>query len=1095
MMNYTPEQQQAIETIGCHVCVVAGAGTGKTHVLVDRILRLLENETATLDEIVAITFTRKAASEMRSRLREACRKRANPDDAAAMTFWRTTEQQVETARITTIDSFCAGLLREQAGRLGLDPDFTLLTESETALMRENAVTTTLLDLMEHDDGPIHVLVAEFGLFAVQNAMRDTLGKNVLPTSTQSGDEFNAEATTEALLARAAQCMLPYIERMRDTLEAFADQGQTVTDKREVLRRLQVTACDAILDDAPPSEKHAAVATAIKASSMGTRSNNWPASIDLESLKEIQKEAKKLLELWQGLQTNRLAQIESTTLTHAFAEVFDAVEKTYTSQKAARSAMDFSDLLNGANAMFNDYPHLRKIVAGQIRYLLIDEFQDTNDAQWNLTRHLMKTDDQPGAELFIVGDAKQSIYRFRQADVRVFRNAQESLDEVIRLGDSFRTLPDVMHFINYFFEKAGLLSGVEPDYHPLNPRRDPLDQPQIECWIPPELNPPEKENADDIRKREAHLMAHRIRTLCDPDSNLLTHATGNDELPRPMEYGDIAILFRTKSNFLLYEGILREYGIPTRILSGSGFYKQQEIIDIRNLLHVVHNPWNETALLALLRSPVVGLDDNSIYFLNKHQSLVQAWHNDTALENSKQHERLQRSRALVADLRSKRDWPLPAFLRYVLSETYLEAVLLSLHHGIQKAGNVRRLIEMAQELSHIDPVSISTFIHHLDQLAAQDVREAEATLHASDGGAVSIMSIHASKGLEYPVVILADTTFGPKNGGGGDSIDYHPACGASVAILGEDGHRQASPVGKVIRILNQEEEKAENSRTLYVALTRAQDRLIISGGPNPEKSSWLTAINNHLSVVDRDDGDCIQGDGWACTLYRHADPPPTAARESRDTESETLDPAALTKRAEPVSSRRGDTAASVTEFIRRQSESPSEKSSSTPGQRNALLRGTILHRLLELWDFTNDAHPNVTTLLQKEFPAATVDADQVSDFDAVLQRFAESQLHTKLKESPQIKKELPFTLNLDSGTLTGTIDALLPDGTIIDYKTGHPTADLKEKYRRQLCIYAAAVEKLSGTRPPSGLLYYLDTGESTEIYFTNEDLQTYLHPQQ
>ena len=1088
-MNYTPEQKQAIETIGCHVCVVAGAGTGKTRVLVDRIVHLLNNEEVTLDNIVAITFTRKAASEMKSRLREACRKLATPDDAAAMTFWRTREQEVETARITTIDSFCASLLREQAGRLGLDPDFVLLTESETILMRENAVTTTLLELMEQNESPLHALLPEYGLFAIQNTLMGIVGKGRFPKSDHTNE--SPEDVADALIETAKKYLRPHIEQIKATLQSYDDLGQKETDKREIYRLLQYAACQGIIDNASFAQQIAACNIALNASPVGTRKTNWPATVDLDFLTEFQKDVKKIIGIWLDLLDKRPAQIESATLTQAFAAVHNAVEKTYAQQKTARSAMDFSDLLNGVNAMFRDYPHLRKTVARQIRYLLIDEFQDTNDTQWTLASHLMRTQDQPGAELFIVGDAKQSIYRFRQADVAVFRNAQDTLDEVIRLQDSFRTLPDVMHFINHLFKKSGMLESVEPEYHSLNPRRTPLDQPQIECWIPPELDPPEKESADQSRKREAQLMAHRIRSLCDPHSPALTHATESGS-PRPVEYGDIAILFRTKSNFLLYEQVLREYGIPTRLLSGSGFYKRQEIIDIRNLLHVVHNPWNESALLAFLRSPLCGLDDNSIYLLNKSGSLIQAYHEDTSLEDTEQHTRLKRSRNLITDLRSKRDWPLPAFLRYILRETYLEAVLLSLHHGVQKAGNVRRLIEMAQELSHIEPITLSTFLHHLEQLAAQDVREAEATLHAGGGGAVSIMSIHASKGLEFPVVILADTSSVPGGGNKGGGLKFHPAFGSDADLLGDDGHLEPSPVGQVIRFVNKAEEEAEAARVLYVALTRAQDRLVVSGGPKPTKSSWLATIDNQVSLTSREDGDVVQGDGWGCTVYRHAESPPKLTT-SESEKSTAPDIETLTKRAESVLLQHSSTSLSVTEFIRQQSDTPAEDHPHTAAQHHALLRGTILHRLMETWDFANEVQPHIESLLQTEFPSEQIDPETIQNLKTTLDRFADSDLYKQLQSVPTIQKEILFTLNLDTCTLNGTIDALLPDGTILDYKTGHPNPGLKEKYRRQLCIYAAAVQLLQGTPPKTGLIYYLDTDESTKIDFTKEDLPSYLRP--
>ena len=392
------------------VCVDAGAGSGKTGVLVGHIVHLLEKRRAGLDELVAITFTDKAASEMKDRLRDACRKRASIESAERMTFWRTAERQVDTARISTIHAFCMGILKQNALALGVDPDFAILPEAEAHLLRHETVESAVHRLLEQGDEAAMRLAVEYGTANVLIALHALLRSFVFQGMAAAAGEQDPEDTLRRWEGTMQQERRQVYSDWRRRLAALYGACSDAHDKREILRKgLEALCRDAwAATDTPGYAKALAALQGLDA--RGGSKKNWSSPEAFAEVKEVLDEIKEHV---KGLPppaelaavTQRSAQF-SCDLAHVYAAVCDV----WAQAKAARASCVFDDLIMDTLHVLESNAEVRRRTAQGIKHLLIDEFQDTDVRQLAIARLLAREPDGP--KLFIVGDAKQSIYRFR-----------------------------------------------------------------------------------------------------------------------------------------------------------------------------------------------------------------------------------------------------------------------------------------------------------------------------------------------------------------------------------------------------------------------------------------------------------------------------------------------------------------------------------------------------------------------------------------------------------------------------------------------------------------------------------------------------------
>ncbi|MCL4217309.1 MAG: UvrD-helicase domain-containing protein, partial [Candidatus Hydrogenedentes bacterium] len=869
-MNFTPEQYAAITSSNQHLCVTAGAGSGKTRVLIEHILHLLETRAAGLDEIVAITFTELAAAEMKERLRRGCRERMRQPKAQAdsgeYNFWRDLERRAETARISTIHAFCGSILRENALLRGLDPDFSVLTEPESQLLLNDVTISTLNQLLETDDAAALDVCSEFGLrgtvkMVVKAVNERGLLNDLNPMFEHPGKNALAQYLELIELGNENLLLLlrfsPKLKTFLHELDSFDGLALVKTDKRECIRVEMIDAINRILDAQDATTILEALTTIAEVKASGTRIKNWPSEEIQTLLKDLQNGVRDFAKKYITPEVDEEWEAGCATLCHAFYELYRKVATAYQAGKAERNALDFNDYILHARDLLREFSAegtLPTSLTG-IRYLLLDEFQDTDRAQYEITRAL--TTAANGPKVFIVGDAKQSIYGWRGADVSVFKEAQEEDSEApLRLATNFRALPDVMNFVNHFFAASDLLRQVEPDYVPMATHRPALNETRVEFI----LTPPETDaKALDYRRNEGQLLAHRIKTLCGPEG-ITVECDGEI---RPASFGDVAILLRSTSNLHLYTDALQEAGIPYVVASGGAFFRQQEFIDFHNLLSLAVDPWDEVALLAFLRGPMICLSDDALVRLCKEKPLSRVFHEGGEELDDLQQERLNEARAVVCELREARCRPLQDFLRFALARTGFEAILLGQFMGAQKSANVRKVVELAGDFSRLRPPMLDDFVLYTQQLSEREIREADAAVPESTTGAVRLMTIHTSKGLEFPIVALGDLSFG-QGGHKSDDAVYHREYGVGLRPKDDSGESRASRLHKIIHDTNEAEALAESARLLYVAMTRARDYLLLSGSPNTRdfSRSWLKYFDEVYGLCDRKDAETIPASDFA-----------------------------------------------------------------------------------------------------------------------------------------------------------------------------------------------------------------------------------------
>lgn len=1101
-MEATSEQHEAITTLAKRLCVDAGAGSGKTRVLVERIVHLVENSPVPLEEIVAITFTEKAAAEMKERLRRVFREKAPAGDPKQMSKWRDLERRVETARISTIHAFCGALLRENAVWLGIDPDFAMLDEADSGTLVRDTIRTTFLELLESGHAGARQLAEAMRMSEVEDTLAAMLRqRGLIGRWTQRGYPFADPEALEMrwremvreerdarLLRIARSCA---IRRLIAALEACGGSCDDAGDRREVLR----SACHAGLTQAAAADDPGMIVEAF--SRMLTpvegkaQRKKWSSETSFKAAEDAVKRA-------QALARDAIAESprdpaierQAASLTGALYGVFREVDAAFSQAKQRANVLDFDDLIGKATIALDENETLRQRVAREIRHLLIDEFQDTDESQLKIARLL--SDLPCGPELFIVGDAKQSIYLFRGAEAEVFHEESRRADRTLPLQENFRTLPDVLEFVNHFFCASGLLDRETP-YTGMKTHRAPVGGSRIE-FLSVEM-PDRALDAESYRRAEAALIAERIRALCS-GTNGVSVCDSETKTFRPARFGDVALLFRALSNVHLYEEALRRAGIPYVLGAGKGFYTRQEVLDIRNALKAVADPWNDTALLGFLRGPMACLSDLSIQQLVQDAPLVRAFAEEKIPDGLSQPGELERARETIRDLRALRARPLPELLQRLIGETGFEAVLLRQNFGLQKTANVRKLLAQAAEFGSRRAGGLHDFIAYLDEAGSEAVREGEAIVHPEGGGAVTLLTIHKSKGLEFPIVFVPDMGQSSKQQGGNDRVFLHRHLGMAPRVEGPDGLPAYPAAAQAIRYRIAGEEEAERGRLLYVAMTRARDYLALCGFP--KSGSWFELLDETYNLRERASGETISGTGWIATVHRET--PQSTPLAKKDTLSQIPSWETLIDRAAPLAppltarntfsisilldhmaggfdpeeereteSRSGprDGATSLSIPLRREIEGD------VVAPMAAAARGTLVHRLFELWDFPAAQPPCLDGLLRESgVPLCARDVLR-EDLIAIAERFKKAPIHARLAAQTQLEREAPFLLRVGDALISGAIDAVLDDGTLVDYKTGRFDPTRHARYEWQLLLYANAVQTLTGRTPAEGWLYYVD----------------------
>ncbi|MCH2115032.1 MAG: UvrD-helicase domain-containing protein [Pirellulales bacterium] len=1131
----TDEQRAALDAHDRSVSLAAGAGCGKTHVLTERFLSYLDprvlEPTAELTELVAITFTDAAAREMRHRIRrrsyQRLEKATSVDERRA---WWKLIRAMDQNRVSTIHSFCAALLRTHAAEAGLDPRFEVLDGPAAELLRVQTLDDRLRQLLTVGDPRLIELATRFDLRNLRDDLVHLLGENTAQVIQQWGESIVPDVVTtwrtyyeETVVPRATSRLLlaePVVELCRLCEEAQVSSEHLSAHLQEILQILNSTPQVDLRGEPLRRLSELAKVKGV------CRKKDWQDAADYEKYRDACQAVRKLAGrsiLRYVLSEEQLFDAASVGL-ELLGLVAD-VAGCHEAVKQERNLLEFDDVLIRTLQLLEDprYPSVRESLGASVRLLMVDEFQDTDPLQCSIVQALCGAD-WATQGLFVVGDFKQSIYRFRGAQPQVSRELRARLPVGGRLSltTNFRSQPALLDFVNALFHDA-----FEEAYEPLvanRPQETPC--PAVEfLWAAGK-----EDGADDpvasrlgptqqVRVREARFIARRLAALLDGGEPLVVDPESQQR--RALRLGDIAILLRSLSDVYIYEEALREYGLDYYLAGGHAFYAQQEIYDILHLLRAIASPADNLSLAGALRSPLFSLEDETLFWLvSGHSSLQEGVFSTerAAQMSASERAKVERAAETIRHLRAQKDQMLVAeLLSEAIARTGYDATLLCEFLGRRKLANVEKLVEQARMLDRTSPGDLDGFITQLSEFVVRAPKEPlAASREQSD--VIRIMTIHYAKGLEFPLVVVPDLNRKAPPTPHRPVLDPH--LGPLVPAASRADSDRYCVGWDMFQFSELEEELEERKRVLYVACTRAADYLMLSSGVKDlqkdlqhPSSHWLKFLSEKFHLLEgRYLGELPEGFGQPQVLVTSTEPP--ALRKSA-AKSRGVDLAQLAEQTRSLAAEgQGSVPASVTpisvdtaarkrfSFSRLSGKlvlenglatRPSDESNDGATDASGLDPkglGNLVHAVLEQIDFgsTGDVRGLCDFLapqyLETQWQEAAASAAKM------VQDFLASDRASAMASARVLRREVEFVMpwplqsSLQEGRyLHGVIDCLYQDAAgswhVVDYKSNQVSAGgvpvAAERYALQIFAYSLACEAALGVAPVESILYFLRPG--------------------
>lgn len=968
-------RDRIVHDLDTNFAVEAGAGTGKTALLTARIIEAVRTGRARLSETVAITFTERAAGELKVRLRDDLERLCGQAKGTEAGRLRQALADLDTAHVSTIHSFAAALLRERPVEAGIDPGFEIGEKLAADLLFDEVWANWLASQLGNENGPLRA-VLEAGL----------------------STKLHLRGFAEFL--RANRGLRP-------------------------------------ADGAPQDAKHALICSL----------------------------------------SNTLSEV---------IEAFDAA-------KRERALLDFDDLLRKARDLLRDNRDVRRHFQRQFKLILIDECQDTDPLQIELVFFLAEDGAHaadwravrlaPGKLLF-VGDPKQSIYRFRRADIETYEAAKQVVarsGELVHIRQNFRSVAPCVHWFNAVFAEliqrpAG--ETYQPDYTPIAPCRDGPG-PCVTVLRPPDGITFNK--IDEARSAEAAAVAAAIRALVEREEPIYDKALNGS---RPAKWGDIVLLFRARTAFNLYEESLAAAGIPFRSVSGKEFFARHEVAELRSVLAAIERPFDELAVVSALRTSLLGVADDEI------ASVAVGGFQYAATDEPPANPHVADAFRLLSRWHEQRNsLSISRLVQGIISETKAFELFYLKPDGEQRVANLNKVIDAARAFEQAPGATFGGFVEWLRQQTTA-AEEAESPL-ADEGDFVRLLTIHKAKGLEFPVVVIADIS----GDGGGHSASVqcvvNRSAGTFEAKLGgkelgiQTSGFEAAAAGEKMR------EEAEDRRLFYVAATRARDRLILPCFPKRSKPggyvAYLAGLTPELTAPFQTEiiADVLSTAKDKRRAFRVRLPSEPCHDECtilcRQREQWIQEREALIARASE--GRRLRTASSLEEW--------GQEDFGPAGLENASARlvGSAVHAVLEHIDLATGA--GLPELAAEEAARQGVPEQAQRIAELATQALAMAPVRCAAKAA-RTYREVPFAVSVDGVILEGRIDLAFEDGDglrLVDYKTDEVPAETASEhaqhYRMQLGAYALAAQEAFGKPPRSVSILFLAANKEVTIEFTDE----------
>ena len=1135
MIKLTEKQRQAVFTRDCDILVSAAAGSGKTAVLSERILQAIMNplHPASVTDFLVVTFTNAAASEMKDRISKKIMEAASDTtvDEGVRNHLRRQLSLLGKASITTIHAFCLDIIKNNFHLLDIDPAVRVADKNESEILKLQAAEK-MLEQMYSEEGQLFTEVTKWigngsderfiaSLIEIYNFLRgfpapvDWLESKI--------EDYNSEKTTDIsdnlwcsmLVSRGKNEIIYQIRQAEKLLNKITENGidsyaETVSSDIEILKDY-LTLFDG------------GIKSLLKKAPVFNPANKKPKNADADLCKILLKErntvkdaAIAVSDYFDFTEENFYSQLENVyPRLKCFGNCIKLFDEIFSQEKKKAAIIDFSDFEHLALEILSDSENG---VANRLneRYseIMIDEYQDCNQTQETLFSYINRKIDGKSANMFMVGDIKQSIYRFRLADPDIFAEKNrtylyDGMQRKIVLNNNFRSSATILDGVNSVFEKIMTAKSGGVDYSEEEKLYFRSDSPDKDTEEKCELAVIDKSLAkSEICSSEADYIAERITELVASGYN----------------FRDIAILVKSVKNKATdIERALKARNIPFFTDGGNGQFNSLEISMVTNMLKVIDNPMQDIELAALLRSPVFSFDENALAEIRLEKKgpfygallkyATGTGRYVTKCQDFLNRLSLWRDRVLFMSV--------DEFIEYLISDSGLDVFAASLTGGEQRVANLKLFVLQARLLQNSGFKGLFSFVSYIDRLSAGS-EGVEAKLLSENSNVVRILTIHKSKGLEFPVVFLygCDSSFISSDLG--KNIILHKNAGIGIKFL--DVKRKIRyPLVSYEAVRNKiaEESVSEEMRVLYVALTRAKQKLICTATVKDfEKRMEKISVGEHATVFEalstKDFLDWILrgiDDNWKLTvvspeeisLTQYEEKPSAVMPGHCDDISEikeifeykypfekaTTLPTKLSV-SEVKRRREHESAGETRLYIPEISDRPvflSDKSVT------AAEKGIINHLILR---HINVQNPDIDRCITELLSKSLLSEEDVCHVDKEgIKFFFESDIGQRLKKADYIKRELFFGINMaaeelfpgqgygdETVMIQGIIDLVFTvdkKTVIVDYKTDKILdSDRKSMYKTQLVLYAKAAEKILGKKIDELYLFMLGRKESIKF---------------
>ncbi len=1104
--NWTDAQRKAISLSGGSLLVSAAAGSGKTSVLTERVISKIKDGTD-IDRLLIVTFTNAAAAEMKARIKASLGAliSENPDPHLIKQ-----SILVSSAHICTVDSFCTNLLRENFSSANVPFDFKIGDETELKSLKETAAVSAIAFMAENTDDRIMDIISP-----------DRDEKGLIESIIRTCEEISVSAFPEDWFSEAENYLSDkdfretvYFEILKNETEVILRHAEKTLEKLLVLMQsdtdIYAAYSKAILDDQAHVKnisealKNGTVSDlkALLAKSFGSIGRLSGHEGELKDrVKGTRDEIKKLIKKIDEsvFVCDEAEYREDLDFLFPASKVFLSglkhYMKMYSDLKAGKGIVDFSDVEHLALSLLvkkEDGKRVRTDLALELEKdfdeIMIDEFQDTNECQYTIFKEISKEENN----LFMVGDVKQSIYRFRLADPTIFLNKLEnshSADEGvfparIALAENFRSSSSVCSFVNAVFGRIMTENTGEIDYSDeqrLVPFRS--DECAVEAAI--------VEKEDEFT--EAEYVANRIEELIKEG-----YIIGGER--RFPEYSDIAVIMRTRKSFSAFSKVFQRFGIPCSVQTSEGFFASRECSVLLSLLKVIDNPMLDVEMASVMMSPLFSFtpDDLIKLKLKKRKTLYECLKESDEDKAIDILEFLRRYKSLSFTMTASE------LIKRILFDTNFINIFTSLSGGEERSMGLRRFISLAKKFESGGAAMLSTFIRYCDKTIAHGGKFGSSG-GVPGGNTVKIITVHASKGLEFPICFVSDTGRKFSKETTAKTIQVHRNLGPCFKIKDTERFTTYTTAPyEAAKALKNTEFTAEEMRILYVALTRAKDKLIVTGAVKNRDKLIKTAKdagNDEYTVKNA--GSFIE---WVLPAVLAEDgvvlnTPDYVSEEPEDKKAENTAVPSCDILERLISAHSFTYKNKGAEKIPiRLSVSDIAKKKSTPSfdirpafsfgdGATASEKGTAMHKFMQYVNYKNaeeDIEKETERLITDEFLS---EAEIKLCDKEKLSKFFESELYKRIASADEIKREYAFMYGISANRIMeleekfseekvlvqGIADCIIIEGdsfTVIDYKTDRVKTEeeLISRYRTQLELYKEALSEKLGLLPKDIIIY-------------------------